>query len=71
MGRLIRILLIVVVLAAAGLGGYAWIQDRDGVPRPQGPGHDVGAYEFAGENAVFSDGFETGGTTRWSVSLGQ
>lgn len=45
--------------------------DRDGVARPQGPGYDVGAYEYcpggcSGPDSIFADDFETGNTSGWS-----
>lgn len=41
-------------------------RDRVGTTRPQGAGHDVGAYEFGGDEPIFSDGFESGDILRWS-----
>jgi hypothetical protein len=38
-------------------------EDLEGNPRPSGPAFDVGAYEGLG---LFSDGFESGDTSRWS-----
>lgn len=42
-------------------------QDRDGNPRSQGLGHDVGAYEYNDGISIFADGFESGGPSCWSV----
>jgi len=39
--------------------------DYDGVPRPQGDGVDIGAFELA-PGLIFFDGFESGDTTAWS-----
>ncbi len=41
-------------------------RDLDGLPRPFGPTHDIGAYEAGG---IFADGFESGDTSRWSRSV--
>lgn len=41
--------------------------DLDGVARPQGLGWDAGCYEGVG--VVFSDGFESGDTSSWSVTV--
>jgi len=41
-------------------------RDLDGTPRPFGPTHDIGAYEAGG---IFADGFESGDTSRWSVTV--
>ena len=44
--------------------------DRVGVPRPQGAGWDIGAYELstvAANDLIFKDGFETGNMARWST----
>jgi parallel beta-helix repeat protein len=41
-------------------------RDLEGLPRPLGPTHDIGAYEAGG---IFADGFESGDTSRWSASL--
>lgn len=46
--------------------------DQRGMPRPQGAACDVGATEFFApcDGPFFSDGFETGTTGRWSLTLG-
>jgi hypothetical protein len=41
--------------------------DLDCTVRPLGATHDIGSYEGVG--VFFSDGFETGDTSRWSVSV--
>ncbi len=38
--------------------------DFDGVPRPQGAGYDIGAFELAAD-LIFADGFESGDLSRW------
>jgi len=43
--------------------------DFDGQTRPIGPLPDIGADEF-GTDGVFSDGFENGDTSAWSVCVG-
>lgn len=43
--------------------------DLAGLPRPQGGGFDVGAYEVP-VSAIFADGFESGDLSAWSVSQG-
>jgi hypothetical protein len=39
--------------------------DRVGVPRPQGAGWDIGAYELPSD-LIFRDGFESGNMSKWS-----
>jgi len=41
----------------AGSADLAPAADADGVPRPQGAGIDLGAYEWRGD-AIFRNGFE-------------
>ncbi len=43
--------------------------DFDGLPRPQGLGVDIGAFELSDPAAVFADGFEAGSTAAWSGTL--
>jgi hypothetical protein len=50
--------------AGAAIGDL--LRDLESVPRPQGGGHDIGAFE--GESGLFADGFEGGSTARWSAS---
>jgi len=50
----------------AGVILPAVTRDLDGFPRPLGPTHDIGAYEAGG---IFADGFESGDTGRWSLSV--
>jgi hypothetical protein len=42
--------------------------DIEGTARPIGPTHDIGAYE--GSPVIFEDGFESGNTVHWSVTVG-
>jgi parallel beta-helix repeat protein len=53
-------------LTDAGLALAAVLADLEGTPRPQGPGHDIGAYE--GPGFLFRDGFEGGDLGAWSRS---
>ncbi len=48
----------------AGSASAAPADDFDGVPRPQGAGWDIGAYELAAD-LIFVDGFESGDLSRW------
>ncbi|MFV2073909.1 MAG: right-handed parallel beta-helix repeat-containing protein [Thermoanaerobaculales bacterium] len=41
--------------------------DFGGLPRPQGSGYDIGAFEFG--NLIFADGFESGNTAAWSAAV--
>jgi hypothetical protein len=41
--------------------------DLEDTPRPLGSGWDIGAYEAG--LAIFSDGFETNNTDRWSDAI--
>ena len=50
----------------AGTPAAAPATDFDGTPRDALP--DIGAYELGG--VIFRDGFESGGTGRWSASVG-
>jgi parallel beta-helix repeat protein len=50
----------------AGVVLAAVPNDLEGVPRPQGATHDIGAYEAGG---IFADGFESGDTSRWSATV--
>jgi parallel beta-helix repeat protein len=43
-------------------------EDYDGAPRPQGTGHDIGAFEHG--STIFADGFESADTTKWSLTVG-
>jgi parallel beta-helix repeat protein len=42
--------------------------DFDGSPRPQGAGHDIGAFEHG--TVIFADGFESANTDAWSLTVG-
>ena len=57
------------VAVDAGTATGAPAEDHDGNPRPQGAGYDIGASEY-GAGAIFSDGFESGGTSEWSATAG-
>jgi len=41
--------------------------DYDGSPRPQGAGHDIGAFEHG--TIIFMDGFESANTNTWSLTV--
>ncbi|MCP4899611.1 MAG: hypothetical protein GY906_21810, partial [bacterium] len=41
--------------------------DLESIPRPLGDGTDRGAYEY--QAPIFSDGFESGDTSKWSVTI--
>lgn len=43
--------------------------DVDGEPRPLGAGCEIGADEVDGESLIFRDGFESGDTGAWSVTV--
>lgn len=43
--------------------------DIDGEPRPLGAGCEIGADEVDGESLIFRDGFESGDTGAWSVTV--
>ena len=53
----------------AGIATGAPIRDLEGVRRPQGPAHDLGAYERC-PLCLFTDGFETGDSDAWSSTSG-
>jgi hypothetical protein len=53
----------------AGVSTAAPLRDIEGVPRPQGAAHDLGAHERCA-GCLFLDDFETGDTDAWSTTSG-
>jgi len=53
----------------AGTANDAAETDIDNGLRPWGPGIDQGSDEYGATSEIFSDGFESGGTSAWSSTL--